>query len=118
MHPDWASGLRDQCNAAGLPFLFKQWGEWRPISQMSEVEDRALWRSRVIATPHEDQANLDDIYGRVCTTERTVLHLDGSVHHFLEPNAFPTGAMTMYRVGKKAAGRQLDGRTWDETPAT
>ncbi|EPD34423.1 hypothetical protein HMPREF9702_06266, partial [Delftia acidovorans CCUG 15835] len=32
--------------------------------------------------------------------------------------AFPPGAMTMYRVGKKAAGRQLDGRTWDETPAS
>ena len=23
----------------------------------------------------------------------------------------------MYRVGKKAAGRILDGRTWDELPA-
>ncbi|EPD44827.1 hypothetical protein HMPREF9701_00416 [Delftia acidovorans CCUG 274B] len=118
MHPDWASSLRDQCNAAGVPFLFKQWGEWRPISMMSEGEDRALWRSRVIAKPHEDQANLDDIYGRVCSTESTVMHLDGTVHHLLEPNAFLPGAMTMYRVGKKAAGRQLDGRTWDETPAS
>jgi protein gp37 len=118
MHPDWALSLRDQCEAVGTAFMFKQWGEWRPISQMSEGEDRALWRSRVIAKPHEDQSNLDDIYGRVCTTESTVIHLDGSVHHFLEPNAFPLGAMTMYRVGKKAAGRQLDGRTWDETPAT
>ena len=118
MHPDWARDLRDQCAAAGVPFLFKQWGEWRPISQMSEGEDRALWRSRVIAKPHEDQANLDDIYGRVCSTESTVMHLDGTVHHLLEPNAFPPGAMTMYRVGKKAAGRQLDGRTWDETPAS
>lgn len=118
MHPDWALSLRDQCEAVGTAFMFKQWGEWRPISQMSEGEDRALWRSRVIAKPHEDQSNLDDIYGRVCTTESTVIHLDGSVHHFLEPNASPLGAMTMYRVGKKAAGRQLDGRTWDETPAT
>ena len=102
MHPDWALSLRDQCEAVGTAFMFKQWGEWRPISQMSEGEDRALWRSRVIAKPHEDQSNLDDIYGRVCTTESTVIHLDGSVHHFLEPNAFPLGAMTMYRVGKKA----------------
>lgn len=30
MHPDWARGLRDQCAAAGVPFLFKQWGEWVP----------------------------------------------------------------------------------------
>ncbi len=27
MHPDWARSLRDQCAAAGVPFLFKQWGE-------------------------------------------------------------------------------------------
>lgn len=28
MHPDWARALRDQCVAAGVPFFFKQWGEW------------------------------------------------------------------------------------------
>lgn len=28
MHPEWARSLRDQCAAAGVPFLFKQWGEW------------------------------------------------------------------------------------------
>src|SRR5690606_38608206 len=32
MHPDWARGLRDQCKAAGVPFFFKQWGEWGPSS--------------------------------------------------------------------------------------
>lgn len=31
MHPDWARSLRDQCAAAGVPFLFKQWGEWLPV---------------------------------------------------------------------------------------
>lgn len=30
MHPDWARGLRDQCAAAGVPFFFKQWGEFAP----------------------------------------------------------------------------------------
>lgn len=30
MHPDWARSLRDQCAEAGVPFLFKQWGEWAP----------------------------------------------------------------------------------------
>lgn len=64
MHPDWARSLRDQCSAAGVPFLFKQWGEWAP----GDSRD----------------------YGDV-----------GS----------------MRRVGKKAAGRELDGRTWDEYPA-
>lgn len=31
MHPDWVRALRDQCAAAGVPFLFKQWGEWIPM---------------------------------------------------------------------------------------
>jgi protein gp37 len=30
MHPDWARSLRDQCVTAGVPFFFKQWGEWAP----------------------------------------------------------------------------------------
>jgi protein gp37 len=28
VHPDWIRSLRDQCAAAGVPFHFKQWGEW------------------------------------------------------------------------------------------
>lgn len=36
MHPDWASSLRDQCAAAGVPFLFKQWGEWIPMMGHAE----------------------------------------------------------------------------------
>lgn len=27
MHPDWARSLRDQCQVAGIPFFFKQWGQ-------------------------------------------------------------------------------------------
>lgn len=30
MRPDWARSLRDQCQEAGVPFHFKQWGEWKP----------------------------------------------------------------------------------------
>ena len=33
MHPDWARSLREQCKAAGVPFLFKQWGEWAPYDR-------------------------------------------------------------------------------------
>lgn len=30
MRPYWARSLRDQCQAAGVPFFFKQWGGARP----------------------------------------------------------------------------------------
>ena len=35
-HPDWFRSLRDQCNAAGVPFFFKQWGEWVPMQGQVE----------------------------------------------------------------------------------
>lgn len=54
MHPDWVRSIRDVCLDSGVPFLFKQWGEF-------------------------------DASGD--------------------------------RVGKKAAGRILDGRTWDQVPS-
>ena len=48
MHPDWARSLRDQCAAAGVPFHFKQWGEWRiadcELGAAPKVRDRDFWR--------------------------------------------------------------------------
>jgi protein gp37 len=38
MHPDWARSLRDQCTAAGVPYLFKQWGEWAPGKEFGRLE--------------------------------------------------------------------------------
>lgn len=119
MHPNWACSLRTQCLRANVPFLFKQWGEWKPISQMDEAEHGALYKSKVIAKPHEDQGNLDDIYGRRCTVPTTILHEDGSTHDITEPMAFrqDSGAMQIFHVGKKAAGRLLGGITWDGFPS-
>ena len=73
MRAEWAQSLRDQCAAAGVPFLFKQWGEY-----LGEHQDGA----------HD--------------------------HEPLELNASDDPV----RVGKKAAGRLLDGRTHDEFPIT
>lgn len=38
MHPDWARSLRDQCATAGVPFFFKQWGNYRPTSDCEHGE--------------------------------------------------------------------------------
>ncbi|MBX9816167.1 MAG: phage Gp37/Gp68 family protein [Sphingomonas sp.] len=35
MHRAWACALRDQCTTAGVPFFFKQWGEWAPNFSLS-----------------------------------------------------------------------------------
>ena len=118
MHPQWVRDIRDQCEAAGVPMMLKQWGEWKPISQMDESEHGGLYKSCVIAKPHENQSNLDDIYGRRCTVPSTVLHANGSTHDITEPMAFMQGteAMQIFRIGKKTAGRLLDGVLHDGYP--
>lgn len=39
MHWQWARSLRDQCEAHGVPFLFKQWGEWAPVDKYQHALD-------------------------------------------------------------------------------
>jgi len=33
LQADWARGLRNQCERAGVPFFFKQWGQYLPADQ-------------------------------------------------------------------------------------
>lgn len=116
MHPDWARSLRDQCAAAGVPFLLKQWGDWLPICEMEHRQLDALYKSNRTAREHEDQGVIDELYGKTCTVPMGVLQLDGQVLKVLDPGAFKEGAMSVYRVGKKAAGRLLNGVLHDGFP--
>ena len=99
MHPDWARSIRDQCVAAGVPFHFKQWGEWFPL-------DQEIVRFEVGHCPDFSK-------------NRRALFPDG--HHLPDLTGRGTNgdeATVIVRVGKHAAGRMLDGRTWDELPIT
>jgi protein gp37 len=60
MQLDWVRGLRDQCERAGVPFLFKQWGEWLPIDQTALAEHSALDRSRSIRVGKKNAGRLLD----------------------------------------------------------
>jgi protein gp37 len=93
MHPQWARDLRDQCTRGGVPFLFKQHGEWRPGAHGSDIIGRPQ-RVAMVSTAGEVVSIADDHGTRL----------------------WPEWAL-MSRVGKKAAGRELDGRTHDEYPA-
>jgi protein gp37 len=88
MHPEWARDLRDQCTAAGVPFFFKQWGEW------------------------------GSFYGGMGTTFFAEPHSCRWLRHdgTWSRKESDGDARVTARVGKKAAGRLLDGRTWDEMP--
>jgi protein gp37 len=40
MDPQWVKEIRDQCNAAGVPFFFKQWGGMNKKLHGRELENR------------------------------------------------------------------------------
>jgi len=42
MDPDWARDLRDQCQAQGVKFFFKQWSGVRP-KRLGRLLDGKLW---------------------------------------------------------------------------
>lgn len=102
MHPDWARSLRDQCQAAGVSFFFKQWGAWMPgtIGGGCDRHVRVMYHDGRLADP-----NLDPD-----------AHLNVSLPWVMRPNR-DAGGHVMSKVGKKSAGRLLDGREWNEMPA-
>lgn len=90
MHPDWARSIRDQCAAAGTAFFFKQWGEWAPSTpEQAAGNPRSGWRC-LAGHPH--------------VAKREELYLEA-------------GAAFIEHMGKKAAGRLLDGVTHDGMPS-
>lgn len=116
-HPAWVRSIRDQCKAAGVAFFFKQWGEWKPIGEMTEAENDALYVSRKQAGPHQDQVAIDECYGRRCLVDTHSLQFDGKPGH--RSDCIPgrqVPSHQMFRLGKKVAGRLLDGVEHSEFP--
>jgi protein gp37 len=102
-HPDWFRGLRDQCQAAGTPFFFKQWGEWEP-----KFDSFLNWQ---YDTDRQDFFNSIQSWTCSSSTFRGEEGKSQSVAYDKD------GKATVFeKVGKKDAGRLLDGRTWDEFP--
>lgn len=95
MHPDWARSLRDQCQAAGVAFFFKQWGEWE--SSLDRDRDDPDWRANY-STNYVDRGK-----------SKWLNLAGGSGFHGERFHV-------MRKVGKARAGRLLDGRTWDQLP--
>lgn len=101
MHPDWARSLRDQCVGAGVPFLFKQWGDWCPRSRGYVIDDEKP-RVRLTYCGCNGQSDLP-LHGVPGSwTGRHECDISNDVW--------------MGRVGKHAAGRELDGKVWDGYP--
>jgi protein gp37 len=89
MSQAWVLQLRAQCDELGIPFFFKQWGEWAPLSK---ARDRYF----LVHTP----GDLNDI----CVDEPA---------HMLENWM---GSQMLGRVGAKQAKRWLMGHEYLEFP--
>lgn len=96
-HPAWARDLRDQCSVHGSAFLFKQWGEYVPV--------------------HYDSDDRPDVEPTVAVAFNGAVDLQ-------KPFTLPpiSGERPRWRqmakVGKKAAGRRLDGQLHDARPSS
>lgn len=113
MHPDWARSLRDQCAAASVPFLFKQWGEWHTDSFLLSTGE-PVFRQFGSFQQWVNKASTW-VNGGICLDRHgNELRNGGDFMRARDTDAFPV--TTMHRVGKRAAGRLLDGRTHDEFP--
>lgn len=112
MHPAWAREIRDACKAAGTAFFFKQWGSWAPVSEMSDQAIDACYRP---AHPTRPEST------RHCLVANMVMHQDGarfrdSAIYQSGAYAAGTGAMRLMHIGKRRAGRHLDGLEHSEMP--
>ncbi len=117
-HPDWHRDARDFCRAHDIPYCLKSFGDWAPISALSEEGHDALYRSNRSAKDGEDREYLDEAFGRRCTVPQLCLSADGSHLPVDNPDAWSAerAPMLAFRVGKKRAGRLLDGQTHDASP--
>jgi len=88
-HPDWFRTARDWCASHQIPFFFKQWGEWGISPRIGKV-----LRSGATRTPAECR-DPDCMLGDPMRESTT---------------------WCWYRLGKKTAGRLLDGREWNQLP--
>ncbi|EJL90456.1 bacteriophage protein gp37 [Polaromonas sp. CF318] len=87
-HPDWFRAARDFCATAEVAFLFKQWGEWAPVDVVdSDPECAEIFK---------DDGTEEQLFGRL------TLSRIGGAH--------------VAKLGKKDAGRLLDGVEHNEFP--
>lgn len=97
-NPQWVNSLLKQCEQWGIPFWFKQWGEWGPFdAAMKTLKDtetfmdkkfKDLWIWKDGHTTEE--ANWRDIDNGLCEE--------------------------MFRLGSKVAGNELNKKIYEQRP--
>lgn len=100
-HPDWFRAIRDACVDAGVAYLHKQNGAWAELDGDQPT--------RTIESDDDDH----DAEAARCDG---FISLDGHFVRSLDDARDDVAYRGLIKVGKKAAGRLLDGRVWDQFP--
>ena len=87
-HPDWQRAARDFCQPRGIAYFFKQWGEWSPREWKADQGTHAMHRNA------PGYGAFQKIQSHPNSIERT---------------STGEGWQAFAKLGKKAAGRLLDG---------
>lgn len=98
MNPDWVRSIRDQCETHGVAFHLKQWGQWVPYEHCGSPP--------LIESQHGFNFDSHDL------PEGIIDHKP--VNGWYWPDGLSD--VVYRRVGKKIAGRKLDGVTHDAFP--
>lgn len=104
MHPDWARRAEKFCRVNGIPFLFKQWGEWMPVAELYSDDGSDLAFEYMNHWVAQMEPN-----GAIPVMSK----FDEEGYCQYQPCP---GSWFMAKVGKKAAGRMLDGMIYDAFP--
>ena len=104
LHPDWVHNIQKQCKEQGVPFFFKQWGEWLPAYRNLMKNEPYF----ITITPDEKVEH-----------QAVVKHMP---FDFMKKNfklySWENGFSCMYslKVGKRKAGALLDGKEYKQFP--
>lgn len=104
MHPQWARKLLTQCHHSNVPFLFKQWGQWGPMAPL--VDGKFAFGGGMTMADDGTLYQPDDLNYPDGARYAEAMRADHGRAHLT----------AMYSLGKKAAGRELDGQIYDGYP--
>ena len=109
MHPDWPRLVKDQCKTAGVPFFFKQWGEYISYKDAyNKLGESYLYNN--FLKPRSSAWKGKGSPERVRFFNKVTGKL---VEDMIKGRETPTDLM-MLKVGKKKAGALLDGKEYKE----
>ncbi len=99
MHPDWARSLRDQCLESGVPFFFKQWGEWIEVGTGTthSILDAG------VQPPPIDSKN-------------RIISSDGHVPECAKDMRADSKYRWVTQIGTRTSGSALDEQQWKQFP--